>query len=405
MYDDNDRLRAGTLPTDPFSDCQEWTPPPVSSNGDPKPEEPGDWRTVARCMADVDERRTEWLWQDRFPLSMVSILYGAKGVGKGTIAADLITAVTTGGRLPTGHELHGELEYADVTPGAVVYLNAEDALQETIRPRLKHADRSKVVHMAHAERTAADRTERRILTLAGPGKGTSYWWDEHILPTLEEVRPVLFLIDTLFSHAGADVNSNEEMGPIMARLALVSEQLRMATVVVHHAVKIPHARAASDVSGATCIGTTARSLLLAGTDEGKQRRALFHLDSNVGFEAPPVGYVAYPFRWTTTDLKVDEVRRHGGRKGEETRAAVADYLERATAHGPRTVAVLTDGAIKARLSVSIMGKLRGSLGYGSHQIGREHYVCKPEQNTPEDWARFRESLKHATAQDTKNAKE
>ena len=397
MIDDNDRIRAGTLDANPFSDCQERTPaPPVGSNGNPKPAEYGDWRTVARRMSDVDEGRTVWLWQDRIPLGMVSILYGAKGVGKGTIAADLITAVTTGGRLPTGHELRGEMEYADVATGGVVYLNAEDALRETIRPRLKHADRTKVVHLAHAERTAADRKERRILTLAGPGKETSYWWDEHILPTLERERPVLFLIDTLFSHAGADVNSNEEMGPVMARLALVSEELRMATVVVHHAVKIPHARASSDVSGATCISTTARTLLLAGADEGKQRRALFHLDSNVGPEAPPVGYVAYPFRWTGTDLKVDEVRRHGTRKGEETRDTIADYLERATAHGPRTLAVLKEGAAKARLSVSTMDKLRGRLGYGSVQLGQERYVCRPEKNTPEDWDRFREGLKAAT---------
>ncbi|MHC4137650.1 MAG: AAA family ATPase [Planctomycetota bacterium] len=348
MTDDNDLLRAGLLDRDPFRDCKPWTPAtgaPVGSNGPPAPPASDDqeapWRTDAQTLEAVEQADTEWLWKDRIPLGMVTVLFGAKAVGKGMIATNLICAVTTGGMMPTGRMRDGEIEFVPVTEGKVLYLNAEDPVRQTIVPRLQGADLSKVVHPSSVERVNAEtgHADRRILTLAGPER-TTFWWD-HILAEIERHDPVLFVVDTVFSHAGADVKANEEMGPVMGRLAIASEQYRMATLLIHHPVKAPHTRASSDASGATCITTTARSVLMAGADDQKTRRALFHLDSNVGPEASPIGYVAHPFAWTgATDLTVDEVRRHKPTKGPSQRERAVRFVQRTLDAGPMKVSKL-----------------------------------------------------------------
>jgi hypothetical protein len=74
----------------------------------------------------VKIRRQRWLWRDRIVLGGLTLLGGREGLGKSTIAADLVAQVTTG-RLDG--EFRGE-------PRACVYLHTEDARDTTIVPRL-----------------------------------------------------------------------------------------------------------------------------------------------------------------------------------------------------------------------------------------------------------------------------
>jgi AAA domain len=54
------------------------------------------------CMADVQAKAINWLWQPRFAIGKVSVLAGDGGQGKSTILCDIASRVTTAERWPDG---------------------------------------------------------------------------------------------------------------------------------------------------------------------------------------------------------------------------------------------------------------------------------------------------------------
>ena len=80
------------------------------------------------CMADVKATAVDWLWQDRIPLGMLTILEGNPGTGKSFLTHALAAAISNGRPLPL----------QDARPPAdALLLTCEDAIAHTIKPRLE----------------------------------------------------------------------------------------------------------------------------------------------------------------------------------------------------------------------------------------------------------------------------
>ncbi|MCK6461852.1 MAG: AAA family ATPase, partial [Planctomycetes bacterium] len=320
---------------------------------------------------------------------VVAILCGAKSSGKTQIAYRIIGATTTGGTLPVdGAEVRVPL-------GRVLYLGAEDAPEEIIVPRLvaAGADLGNVRHLDYIENPEG---VPHVLTLR-------HHWAE-IVRHAEEMRReereegkaplAAFVVDTLYSHCGCDVNSSEEMSPVMGRLLWFAAEYDVVVLVIHHPVKIAHARASADVAGATCIGTMARIQLMAGTNEDKSRRALFHLDSNLGAEARPLGYRieaatveldGETFETSRvvftggTDLTLDEIRHHRAPREDAVPAKGEALLRAMLSGGPRKVEEIEAGFRKAGLTVKYaLAEARKALGCVSARIGPAGWLALPE---------------------------
>ena len=140
------------------------------------------------CLADVEPRAVDWLWDGKIPMGTATIIDGDPGLGKSTLALDLAARLTTGSSMPDG------------TPGmsgAVIYLTAEDVLEYTIRPRLDEAgaDLSKVFSFD---------PDAKIAPLTFP----------HDIARLEAMivaRGVkLVVIDPLVAYLGSDINSHRD---------------------------------------------------------------------------------------------------------------------------------------------------------------------------------------------------
>lgn len=84
----------------------------------------GPLRTRAADLARV--RPITWAWDRRLPLGYLSLLLGAEGVGKGTVAAWLIARLTRG-------ELAGDLAGQ---PARVLLVGDEDSFDSVVVPRL-----------------------------------------------------------------------------------------------------------------------------------------------------------------------------------------------------------------------------------------------------------------------------
>src|SRR5436305_7464627 len=83
---------------------------------------------IVTSLADVEARPVAWLWRSWLPRGKVSILGGYAGDGKSTLTAALAATLSTGGTWPDG---------ASAPLGRSLFLLAEDALDDTLKPRLE----------------------------------------------------------------------------------------------------------------------------------------------------------------------------------------------------------------------------------------------------------------------------
>jgi hypothetical protein len=99
----------------------------------------------------VEIQPVNWLWSNHLARGKITLLTGDTSLGKSTITIDLAARVTKVGVWPDG----------DKAPiGSVIILSSEDAINDTIVPRLEYArgDRSRVHCLKFA--TAPDGTRR-----------------------------------------------------------------------------------------------------------------------------------------------------------------------------------------------------------------------------------------------------
>lgn len=83
------------------------------------------------CAKDVQPAAVRWLWPNWLPYGKLAAFDGAPGIGKSTIAIDLIARATRGGPMP------GESETFE--PICVMIAGVEDGWADTVRPRLDAA--------------------------------------------------------------------------------------------------------------------------------------------------------------------------------------------------------------------------------------------------------------------------
>lgn len=84
----------------------------------------------AVCIADVQSRPVRWLWRGWIPRGKVTLVEGDPGLAKSLLTLDLAARITKGKPMPDG---------SSSQPGAVILTNAEDGLDDTVRPRLEAA--------------------------------------------------------------------------------------------------------------------------------------------------------------------------------------------------------------------------------------------------------------------------
>src|SRR4051812_15502629 len=86
---------------------------------------------VFKRMSDVVPEPIHWLWRNRLARGKVTLMAGDPGLGKSQITLNAGAHVSTGTPWPDGDLCE---------QGSIVILSAEDAANDTVRPRLEAAD-------------------------------------------------------------------------------------------------------------------------------------------------------------------------------------------------------------------------------------------------------------------------
>jgi hypothetical protein len=216
-------------------------------------------------MNDVVERDLESLWPGVLWIGKPTLVAGDPGLGKSLLTLDIAARVSRGACWPCSGEVQ--------TAGDVALLSAEDDAADVIKPRLMAAgaDCSRILLLTHVNEIDAD----------GEVKRRSVQLDKHIdvirQRLAEHPRPIkLLIVDPLGAYLGdTDSHNNSEVRAVLAQLAELAAELRLAVLCVSHLNKGDSGNALYKISGSLAFVAAARAVYIVDKDPQDTERVLF----------------------------------------------------------------------------------------------------------------------------------
>jgi len=220
----------------------------------------------------IPVRPIHWLWRPYLACGKLALLDGDPGVGKSLLTADLAARLTRGGRMPDGTWRRKKAN--------VLFLNAEDALDDTLRPRLD----------------AAGADLARVFCLGGVQVGIADGGEMSFPASFEALRRAvvahaieLVVIDPMmaFFKPQLAANSDQVMRVALAPLAALAARSGASVLLVRQLTKHGGRKALYRGGGSIgIIGAIRTALFLGRCPRQPDRRILAMTKSNIGPTAP-----------------------------------------------------------------------------------------------------------------------
>jgi RecA-family ATPase len=321
---------------------------------------------LGTLLSDVEPEKVEWLWDRRIPLGKITILDGDPGNGKSALTTDLAARLSVGRRFPDGQPCD---------PAAVIIMNAEDGLGDTIRPRLDAAGGDPSRARSLATIPVGDDGDERHLTIPEDIPIIQ----EHV----EHMGAKLVIIDPLmaFLSGGSDAHKDQAVRRALAPLARMAERTGAAVLLVRHLNKAQGGNPLYRGGGSIGIIGAARSGLLVGVHpEDENMRVLAGQKSNLS--TPPTS-LAYRIVTATngaarieyagvTEAKADALLNSPA--NAEERSAVSEaitFLREELQDGPMWAKSVKEHARRLEISESTLKRAKSAIGVESHKEGEE----------------------------------
>ncbi len=230
--------------------------------------------------ADLDDHLNEisWLWPGFIPRGLVTGIVAGQDQGKSTVAQNLCDIILRGTRWPDGQphtpEPDTKLLWID-TEGSLALFHQRAKAWGMPRGRF-------ILPSDPLQELAIDDAE-------------NWQWIE---AAIERFRPPLVVIDALSgAHRHGKENGNDEMKPIMKKLASLAQRHNIAIIVIHHLNKPAPGVSEFPITihrlrGATAIPQYCRSIIALGTPDTSRpnSRRLDVIKLNLCPKPEPIGY-------------------------------------------------------------------------------------------------------------------
>jgi AAA domain len=318
-------------------------------------------RAHLAALATIEREEVRWLWPERVPLGMLTLLIGDPGLGKSLLGLLFASWVSRAG-------------------GDVLILSAEDHAGATIRPR--------------AEAVEADLDRLHIVGMRRDGleDGLALPDDAAELDRVaSETDARLVIVDPLMAHLPESVNSwrDQSVRRALAPLHRIAEQRAAAVLPIAHLNKARGADPLYRAGGSIGIPAAVRSALLLARDpedpdrDRGSQRVLAHIKCNVAPQAESLAcridpvqlmgdeqLVAPRLRITGTSATsaTDLLAAPTGEERTERDEAV-DFLRVELAERPRPVKEVRKAARDAGIADRTLDRAKASLGIQAHRIG------------------------------------
>jgi hypothetical protein len=327
-------------------------------------------RLVLTALAGVKPKPVRWLWQDRIPLGVPSLLAGKPKLGKSTLAYDLAAKVTTG-------KLDGALQGE---PANVLVVTFEDLVAETVVPRLMAA--------------GADLARVQTIEVEHDGERDLVSLPEDV-PQIEEAacdNTRLLVVDPLMAAltGGTDAHRDNQVRRVLAPLAKLAERNDLAVLTIMHLNKGQGADLIGRIGGSVAFTGAARSLLVFGADpqdpDGEdgtgrvlaQRGNLARRAASLAYriEGRVIDGSEGPIETSRlvclgeSEARADELLAAVSTSEERTeRDEATEFLRAELEGGPRSAKDVKVAARDAGISDATLRRAKTQLGVSSERVG------------------------------------
>lgn len=227
------------------------------------------WRANAVPAAQIAPKAIHWAWPGWLALGKLTILAGAGGTGKTTLAIGLAAVLTSGGRWPDGEPCRERR--------SVLIWSSEDDAADTIVPRLiaSGADLSRV-HILQGRINGIGETEP-----FDPAKDVDL-----LAAELERIGDIgLMMIDPIVSAVAGDMHRANDVRRALQGLVDLAEQYDCAVLGITHFSKgSAGSSPAERVLGSQAFGALARTVLVAAKQDDSALRVLARAKSNIAVD-------------------------------------------------------------------------------------------------------------------------
>ena len=238
-------------------------------------------------VSEVAEKVIAWLWENKIPLGMLSLITGLAGVGKSFLTIFMTAIITNGRNWPDGKPSER---------GSVLFFYGEEGIADTYKKRFQAngADESKIVFLNGAELIDENKECTEIdVTLAMVDVIESA-----IKETAEKTGlPVkMVVIDPISNYCGdKKENSNAEVRSVLKPLQHLAEKTGVSFVIIQHLGKGDKGHAQQRVLGSTGIVATCRAVWGVFVDpDDKDKRIFAPIKVNCGYGHTAVSYRIAP---------------------------------------------------------------------------------------------------------------
>ena len=304
---------------------------------------------------DVKRLPVRWLWRDRLPEGMLSLIAGRPGQGKSLVAAALAAEISK--------------------KGTVIFSNMEDPLAQVVRPRLEAAGANldNIIFATHIFPDDLDAFEELVV----------------------ETKAKLAIFDPIAAHLSVSIFNDQEVRRALSPLAAVCSARNLSVVMIGHTLKYvsskSHPLASIGGSGAGLVGAARAIFLFGPNPDDKDERVLAPVKFNLGpmpkscvFELDEVEFYndkdrldAIVGRLVLTndqsDVKaIDVILRDPaapGKKQPEKIANASEWLTLYLAMGPRPAAELREDATQYGHSWSTIKRAADECGVEKSRKG------------------------------------
>lgn len=325
--------------------------------------------------SDIEPEAVDWLWPEYIAVGKLTVLAGAPGTGKTTLAMRIAATATTGGRWPDGSRC---------SPGDVVIWSGEDDPKDTLVPRLGVAGAD--LTRAHFVATVLDEGARRPFDPAGDMQA--------LRSELERIGSVrLLIVDPIVSAVAGDSHKNAEVRRALQPLVDLASEMRCSLLGITHFTKGTSGREPVErLTGSLAFGALARVVLVAvkrteEEDDGRTVRLLLRAKSNVGPDGGGFEYELHRAEMTTHPGIVASAVKWGkavegaarelltaaeSASNDDTRGALdkaKDFLSTRLSDGPVEQSIIKAEATNAGHSWPTVRRAQKALGIRPRKLG------------------------------------
>lgn len=238
------------------------------------------WRAELTPASSITPVAIRWLWPGWVARGKLTVLAGAGGSGKTTLAVGLIGTLTSGGRWPDG-ELCSE-------KGNALIWSSEDDPADTLVPRLMAAG---------ADLGRVHIIQGRVNAATGDREPFDPATDFDLLKeAVQEIGGAsLLLLDPVVNVVKGDMHRANDVRRALQAVIDFAEAHWCAVLGITHFSKGSGASSPADrVIGSQAFGALARAVLVAAKQEDTETRVLARAKSNISDDQGGVGYVVEP---------------------------------------------------------------------------------------------------------------